>query len=142
MDRMDLNTKRGLNGQHPIHCSLLIIPNMKQLLLLISFLVLSTCSQAQSIADIPVQKVTSKYAKVIAIRSNSVGKYTIFISIGQAEPMRDRKGTPVKDASGNLIEMDTPVRALNMLDELGYELLKAYTQEADNSEHFLLKKRG
>lgn len=113
---------------------------MKQLFIVLSFLVWAKQSQAQSIADVPVQKITSTYVKVIAIRSNSVGKYTIFISIGQPEPMRDRKGTPVKDASGNEIEIDTPVRALNMLDELGYELLQVYTQEADNSEHFLLKR--
>ncbi len=56
--------------------------------------------------------------------------------------MRDRRGTPVRDASGNEIEIDTPVRALNMLDELDYELLEVFTQEADNSEHYLLKKRA
>lgn len=114
---------------------------MKQFFFILGFLVWASSGQAQSIADIPVQKITSTYVKVVAIRSNSVGKYTIFISIGQAEPMRDRKGTPIKDASGNEIEIDTPVRALNMLDELGYELLEVYTQEADNSEHFLLKRR-
>ena len=68
--------------------------------------------------------------------------YTIYISIWQSEPMRDLMGTPVRDASGNEIEIDTPVRALNMLDELDYELLEVFTQEADNSEHYLLKKRA
>ena len=115
---------------------------MKHAILLLSFLLLASYSQGQSIADIPVQKIDSEYAEIIAQRNNSVGRYVIFISIGQDDPMRDRKGTPVKDASGNLIEINTTVKALNLMDELGYEVIQTYVHEADNLEHFILKKRS
>lgn len=109
--------------------------------LLLPFLFFALQSQAQTISDIPVDKIDVEYAKIVAIRSNSAGRYTIFISIGQEEYMRDRKGTPVKDAAGNAIEINTPVKALNLMDELGYELTNAYVQDAENWEHFILRKK-
>ncbi|MGH1338534.1 MAG: hypothetical protein ACRBFS_20630 [Aureispira sp.] len=114
---------------------------MKFLLLITSLLLLSFQSQAQTIGDISVDKIDVEYAKIVAIRTNSAGRYTIFISIGQEEYMRDRKGTPVKDAAGNAIEINTPVKALNLMDELGYELTNAYVQDAENWEHFVLRKK-
>lgn len=114
---------------------------MKYLVVLATLLLLAFQSQAQTIDEIPVNKIDVEYAKIVAVRTNSAGRYTIFISIGQEEYMRDRKGTPVKDAAGNAIEINTPVKALNLMDELGYELVKAYVQDAENWEHFILRKK-
>lgn len=114
---------------------------MKYLFLLATLLLFSFQSQAQTIDEIPVDKIDVEYAKIVAVRTNSAGRYTIFISIGQEEYMRDRKGTPVKDAAGNDIQINTPVKALNLMDELGYELVKAYVQDAENWEHFILRRK-
>ncbi len=115
---------------------------MKLLLTLCAVLWLAVSSQAQTIDEVPVGKITSMYVKILAQRTNSAGRYTIFISFGQEEFMRDRKGTPVKDAAGNDIVVNTPVKALNIMNELGYELVKAYMQETENVEHYVLKRRN
>lgn len=113
-----------------------------KILLTLSFLLLLTFqSQAQTIDDILVSKIDVEYVKIVAIRTNSAGRYTIFISVGQEEYMRERKGTPVKDAAGNEIEINTPVKALNLMDELGYEVIQAYVQDVENWEHFILRKK-
>lgn len=114
---------------------------MKLLCFIFLFLGFVMQSQAQTIDEIPIDKIDVEYAKIVAIRTNSAGRYTIFISIGQEEYMRDRKGTPVKDAAGNDIDINTPVKALNLMDELGYELVKAYVQDAENWEHFILRRK-
>jgi hypothetical protein len=114
---------------------------MKQFLLMAGFVLLATFCHAQTIDEVPVGNITSTYVKILAQRTNSAGRYTVFISFGQEEFMRDRKGTPIKDAAGNDIIVNTPVKALNMMDELGYELVKAYMQETENVEHYLLKRR-
>ncbi|MFK7799962.1 MAG: hypothetical protein AB8E82_21085 [Aureispira sp.] len=114
---------------------------MKLLCFIFLFLGFAMQSQAQTIDEIPVDKIDVEYAKIVAVRTNSAGRYTIFISIGQEEYMRDRKGTPVKDAAGDDIEINTPVKALNLMDELGFELVKAYVQDAENWEHFILRRK-
>jgi hypothetical protein len=114
---------------------------MKLLCFMFLFLACVAQSQAQTIDEIPIDKIDVEYAKIVAIRTNSAGRYTIFISVGQEEYMRDRKGTPVKDAAGNDIDINTPVKALNLMDELGFELVKAYVQDAENWEHFILRRK-
>ncbi len=109
------------------------------LLLLCKFNVFS-----QTVNDVPLKEINVEYVQIVGTSKLFSSQLTIQIDFGQrTKYFSTGREMIVKDESGNAIEFNSMIDALNFMSANGYEFVNAYaiTIQNQNVYHYLLRKK-
>lgn len=113
------------------------------LLFIISCLLISFATQAQTVNDIPVKDIDVDYVQIVGTSKLFSNKLSIEIDFGQENKFfSSDKDTRVKDANGKNMIFNSMIDALNFMTKNGYEFVQAYAFATNNQNvyHYLLRK--
>jgi hypothetical protein len=83
-----------------------------------------------------------KYIEIIKVISWNIGKINIKVDFGQEVKTLFNQEQKLR-LNGKVIEMNSIVEALNLMDSYRFELYQVYVENSQNesTSHFLLKKK-
>ena len=114
---------------------------MKKILMIL----ICAFSFTQTINDIPIYEIDTKYIQIVGTEGLLGKKVSIEIDYGQYELCKffqKRKNLFIKDENGKDLKFNSMVGALNFMSKYGYDFINAYAISTGNSNvyHYLLKK--
>ncbi|MHA3788339.1 hypothetical protein ACX0HA_09035 [Flavobacterium hauense] len=113
-------------------------------LLIAALLLCAPIAYCQTVNDVPIKDIKVEYVQIVGTSKMMSTKLNIQLDFGQKTGFfSGGKEQLVKDASGNKLEFNSMIDALNFMGENGYEFISAYAAEfsGQNVYHYLLRKK-
>lgn len=114
---------------------------VKTMLLLITFIILTSITFSQTVNDVPIADIDAEYIRIVGSGKIFSSKVNVQLEFGQHDKLFS-DNTTVRDENDKPVEFNSMVDALNFMDENGYEFLTAYaiTMGNRNVYHYLMRK--
>ena len=113
---------------------------MAKIIVTIALLICAIFSEAQTVNKVPIKDIDGEYVEIFVNEMFFSTKLALYIDFGQYSKSIGVESF-VRDATGEILEFNSIIDALNFMSKNGFEVVTVYmvTEYTVNKCHYLLR---